>query len=209
MKRWGMARRAVRPALGHTALPSAPRSARLLALLGLAWGAAVPAGAEGQRYSAKDGEVVFISTAPLQEFRGVSPNLTGQVDFESRGVSFFIDLETLDSGNRRRDRDMRQIYLETQRHPFATFQGTFVEPLNPQTLRADSVRVEGIFTLRGIEKPITIRGLVTREGSALRVRATWPLLLGDFGIERPRILFYQVSETLTLTLDILLRPEAL
>jgi polyisoprenoid-binding protein YceI len=167
-----------------------------------------PALVEAQRFRASDGEVAFISTAPLQEFRGVSPHLTGQVDFASRSVSFFIDLETLDSGNRRRDRDMRRNYLETQRYPFATFDGTFVGTLDPRRITADSVRVEGTFTLRDIERPITVHGLVTREGEALRVRASWPLLLGDYGIERPRILFYEVSETLTLEINILLRPES-
>jgi polyisoprenoid-binding protein YceI len=179
-----------------------------LAFAGIACLLVDPGLAEAQRFSARDGEVAFVSTAPLQEFRGVSPHLTGQVDFVSRGVSFFIDLETLDSGNRRRDRDMRRNYLETERYPFATFNGTFVGMLDPRTITADSVQVEGMFTLRDIERPITVRGLVTREGEGLRVRASWPILLGDYGIERPRILFYEVSETLTLEINILLRPES-
>jgi polyisoprenoid-binding protein YceI len=178
-----------------------------LGALGLGLGVAA-APAEGQRFEASNGEVVFISRAPLQEFRGVSPHLTGQVDFATRQVSFFIDLETLDSGNRRRDRDMRRNYLETDRFPFATFNGTFPGALDPQTLVSDSVEVEGVFVLRDIEHPLTVRGQVQREGEGLRVRASWPLQLGDFGIERPRILFYEVSETLTLEIDILLRSVA-
>jgi polyisoprenoid-binding protein YceI len=179
----------------------------LPALLALVWTAGAPAPSEGQRFYAEDGEVAFVSTAPLQSFRGVSPHLTGLVDLATGEVSFFIDLETLDSGNRRRDRDMRRNYLETQRHPFATFNGTYEGTLDPRSPESSPVRVEGVFSLRGIERPLTTRGEVIREGEALRVRASWPLLLGDFGIERPRILFYEVSETLTLEIDILLRPE--
>ncbi len=171
------------------------------------WFAAAPAATEAQRFYAEDGEVAFISRAPLQEFRGVSPHLTGLVDFSTREVSFFIDLETLDSGNRRRDRDMRRNYLETQRYPFATFNGTFEGALDPRTLTADSVQVEGVFTLRDREQRLSVRGQVTRELQGIRVRASWPLQLGDFGIERPRILFYEVNETLVLEIDILLRPE--
>lgn len=181
------------------------RSAVLLALGLGAFGAPE---AHAQRFFADDGEIAFVSRAPLQEFRGVSPHLTGQVDFATGEVSFFVDLETLDSGNRRRDRDMRRNYLETDRYPFAVFNGSFDGALDPATLVADSVQVEGVFALREIEQPITVRGEVTRAQGGLRVRASWTLALGDFGIERPRILFYEVSETLTLELDILLREES-
>jgi len=185
-----------------------PWNLAAITLLGIATALGSPVEGHGQRFGAQNGEVAFVSTAPLQTFRGVSQHLTGQVDFATRGVSFFIDLETLDSGNRRRDRDMRQNYLETQRFPFATFNGTFGAALDPQTLTSDSVQVEGVFTLRDTQRPITVRGEVTREGRGLRVRASWPLLLGDYGIERPRILFYEVSETLTLEINILLLPES-
>lgn len=180
----------------------------LPALLGLVWLAGGPVLAEAQRFYAEDGEVAFTSTAPLQSFRGVSPHLTGLVDLATGEVSFFIDLETLDSGNRRRDRDMRRNYLETQRYPFATFNGTYEGSMDPRTLASGPVQVEGVFSLREIERSLATRGEVIREGDALRVRASWPLLLGDFGIERPRILFYEVSETLTVEIDILLRPES-
>jgi hypothetical protein len=69
------------------------------------------------------------------------------------------------------------------------------------------VQVEGVFTLRDREQRLSVRGQVTRELQGIRVRASWPLQLGDFGIERPRILFYEVNETLVLEIDILLRPE--
>jgi len=179
-----------------------------LAFLGLAAASGGAVEAQGQRFGARDGEIAFVSTAPLQQFRGVSPHLTGEVDFASRGVSFFVDLATLDSGNRRRDRDMRRSYLQTERYPFATFNGTFQGSVDPRTLTTDSVEVVGVFTLREIERPLTVRGEVSREGEGVRVRASWPLLLGDFGIDRPRILFYEISESLTLELDILLLPES-
>jgi polyisoprenoid-binding protein YceI len=178
-----------------------------IALLGavLALGA-VPASA--QRYVTQSGTVSFISTAPLQSFRGTSKTLNAEVSFSSKRVSFFVDLETLDSGNARRDRDMRQNFLETARFPFAIFNGSFSADLDPATLTEAAVEVEGVFELREIRKPLVVRGTVTRVPEGIRVVASWTLALSDFGIERPRVLLYELSETLTLEIDIVLRPDS-
>jgi polyisoprenoid-binding protein YceI len=183
-------------------------------LLGLALLGAGAEDARAQSFYAEDGFIAFTSGATLHTFQGRSQRLTGRVDFADRTVSFYVDLETLDSGNRRRDRDMRQNYLQTRTHPFARFEGRMPEGLTFEALaretppRETPVRVEGTFTLRGIERPIVVQGTATRVPEGLRVIAQWTLRLGDYGIERPRVLLLEVSEEQTIDLDIVLRPES-
>ena len=178
----------------------------MVGLLGVAGVLGVPAYAAAQTYFADNGYVEFVSRAPLLEFKGVSSTLTGFVDLEAGTVDFFIDLETLDTDNRRRDRDMRRNYLETARHPFAEFMGEIRSALDPTALDDTPVQVLGSFTMRGISRELEVTGSVTREGDGLRLRASWALELSDFNIDRPRVVFYELSDTQTINIDILLRP---
>jgi len=164
--------------------------------------------ARAQSFYAQDGFIAFTSGATLHTFQGRSQALTGRVDFEGRTVSFYVDLETLDSGNRRRDRDMRQNYLQTRTYPFAQFEGRMPEGLSLDALaRETPVRVEGSFRLKGVERPIVVEGTATRVPEGVRVVARWTLQLSDYGIERPRVLLFEVSEEQTIDLDIVLKPE--
>ncbi|TVR65699.1 MAG: YceI family protein [Gemmatimonadales bacterium] len=177
-------------------------------LLGVAGLFGVPASAAAQTYFADDGYVEFVSRAPLLEFKGVSNTLTGFVDLEAGTVDFFIDLETLDTDNRRRDRDMRRNYLETARYPFAEFMGEIRSSFDPGSLGDTPVQVVGRFTMREISRDLEVTGSVTREGDGLRLRASWTLELSDFDIDRPRVVFYELSDTQVVNIDILLRPGA-
>lgn len=175
-------------------------------LLGVAGLFGLPTSAAAQTYFADDGYVEFISRAPLLEFKGVSNTLTGFVDLEGGTVDFFIDLETLDTDNRRRDRDMRRNYLETSRYPFAEFMGEIRSPVDAESLGQTPVQVTGRFTMREISRDLDVTGSVTRERDGLRVRASWSLELSDFNIDRPRVVFYELSDTQVVNIDILLRP---
>ena len=60
-----------------------------------------------QSYYAENGTVNFTSSVPLYEFTGTSNQLTGRINLADSTVDFYVDLETLDSGIKKRDKDMR------------------------------------------------------------------------------------------------------
>lgn len=176
-----------------------------LAVLALTMG--IHTGAQAQVYQADDGSVSFTSRAPLLTFTGTSEHLTGYINLESGEVDFFVDLNTLDTGNRRRDRDMRQVYLETEKYPFAEFTGQLTGEVNPDAAGKQEVGVSGKFTMRGISRDVEISGTLEFSGEGLRAEAEWEILLSDYNIDRPRIVFYELSETQQVSINILLKKE--
>ena len=184
-------------------------SAGLFALL-FVWGMLIPNSTlplESEapvRFVSTEGSVQFVSRAPLLEFTGRSEQLNGLIDFEMQTLDFFVDLETLDTRNRRRDRDMRRNYLETHRFPFAEFTGRFLTPVTAELTERTPVTVTGNFTMREISREMQVQGFITPEDGGLRVTASWEIRLEDFNIERPRIVFYELSEVQQVSIDILL-----
>ena len=178
-----------------------------LILSGLFHAFQLPVEQAGKVFFADDGYVEFVSSAPLLEFKGTSTHLTGKVNLDDMSVDFFVDLSTLDTGNRRRDRDMRQVYLETETYPFAEFFGKLASGFNPDVPGEQNVNVKGSFTMRDISRDVTVAGTMVRTPDGIRVRASWEILLSDFNIDRPSILFYELSEVQKVSIDIILKQQ--
>lgn len=155
-----------------------------------------------QSFMADDGYVEFVSTAPLLEFEGVSENLTGLIDLEKMMVDFYLDLNTLETGIQRRDRDMRNSYLETDKFPFAEFTGELISEFDPGLMETQEARVTGTFKIHGVEREIEVDGTLTPDGDSLHLEASWVVLLEDYNIDRPGILFYELAEEQTVNISI-------
>lgn len=163
---------------------------------------------QGQSFKADNGYVEFVSTAPLLEFKGVSENLTGLIDLETMLIDFYVDLNTLETGIRRRDRDMRNSYLETDKYPFAEFSGELISKFDPTLTEEQEVKAAGTFKIHGTEREIDVVGTLTPNGNALQLNASWVVLLEDYNIARPKVLFYELAEEQTVNISIqLVRTE--
>ena len=165
----------------------------------------IPGISYSQVFKADGGYVEFISRAPLLEFKGTSNHLAGLVDTEQNLVDFYVDLNTLETGIRRRDRDMRNTYLKTDLYPFAEFTGELVTPFDPALNQKQDVKVSGLFRIHGVERRIEVNGTLEAVNGGLNLEATFEILLEDYDIERPRVLFYELADEQIVNISILLQ----
>jgi len=175
-------------------------------LLLLAWVAMAAAPVSGQAFRTESGTAQFTSSVPLHTFTGTSDRLAGRIDLAEGVVDFYLDLETLDTGIGKRDKDMRKT-LETDRWPFASFYGTLAPPLDSTSTAAQAVRVSGTFSIHGVEREIEVEGTIRRSQDGLHVQAAWSLDLDDYDITPPRLLIVKVDEIQRIRIEALLTPE--
>jgi len=162
---------------------------------------------QAQEYVGRGGYVEFVSTAPLLEFKGTSNELNGLIDLNQNLVDFYVDLNTLETGIRRRDRDMRNSYLKTDQFPFAEFTGELISNFDPGLSGTQNVLVKGLFKIHGVEREIEVEGTLISDGDRLELEASWVILLEDYNIERPRVLFYELADEQTINISIHLTNE--
>jgi polyisoprenoid-binding protein YceI len=177
---------------------------RILAII--AW-ILLPILGYGQEYECENGTAIFLSVAPLSEFEGTSAALKGLINFDKGNVDFYLDLNTLKTGITLRDKHMKENYLETKKHPFAEFTGSLVnfKKEDFQAMGTDSLKVvaAGIFKMHGIEKNMTMTGsLIRKSDSQFQLNASFEVLLSDFNISRPSILFYELAESQSVTVSL-------
>jgi polyisoprenoid-binding protein YceI len=187
--------------------------AHLLAglVLGLAWGASA---ADAPTWQLAEGEVRV--TCPLTvggSFEAKTSSLAGTLVLAaSRPPSFSgeiaVDLRTLDTGIDLRNSHLKEGYLEV------TKADGFDKALLTD-LRLDNVDVatfqghtgfSGTFLVHGIKKPVTGQVEVHREGSNIRVEASFPVVLSDHGIALPQYLGVGVKNQVQVKVKLVARP---
>jgi polyisoprenoid-binding protein YceI len=160
--------------------------------------------------------VSFLSDAPLEDFEGVTDRidgfallsgegLWGETDLEASEFYFEVDLASLDTGIGLRNRHMRRNYLETERFPFASFQGR-VTHLAADGFGGFQITASGTFGIHGVDRPREIPCVVTPEESNLSVRCGFSVNLTHHNIEIPKLMFMKVGEVMEVELDFYLEP---
>ena len=64
--------------------------------------------------------------------------------------------------------------------------------------------VSGTFKLHGVEQQIEVDGILEPNGDGLQLDASWIVLLKDYDIDRPGILFYELAEEQEISISVLL-----
>ncbi len=158
--------------------------------------------AYGQKYMTEEGRAVFLSDAPLSSFEGESDYLAGLVDLDQNLLDFYLDLNTLKTGIGLRDRHMRENYLETEEFPFAEFTGKLQEIPELEMNQEIPVNAIGKFKIHGVEREIEVSGFLTRVAKdEVQLDATFEILLSDYEIPLPKLVFYELAENQKVTLS--------
>lgn len=161
-----------------------------------------------QAYQTETGKAVFLSKAPLNEFTGESDQLQGLINLEKNLVDFYLDLNTLQTGIGLRDRHMRDNYLETEKYPFAEFTGKMLRVPDLQNGQAKEVTVNGKFKIHGVERDVKIEGLLQQlKNGELSLKANFDVLLGDYDIPLPKLVFYELAEKQAVSIEAVLKPN--
>ena len=115
--------------------------------------------------------------------------------------SVVVDLRTIDTGIALRNDHLREKYLEVERG--AGYDQAVLSDVVLQGLNADAPAGKGSFTgslmLHGVKKTVTGPVEIRQAGTAWRVRASFPVNLPDYNIEKPRYLGVGVRDTVQVS----------
>lgn len=160
--------------------------------------------------------VRFLSKAPLEEFEGVTDRIDGYVLLDSETLRetpsggttemyFEVDLTSLDTGIGLRNRHMRDNYLEVAEYPYATYAGTIdeVTATAPGQFRVNSL---GTMAIHGREQPLSVACDVSELGDGYSITCSFQILLSDFAIKIPKVMFLKVADEVRIELDFAVQP---
>jgi polyisoprenoid-binding protein YceI len=160
-------------------------------------------------------EIVFISKAPLETFKGRTHQVSGWVDFDPNDLTgplsfeIAVDLASFDTGKDKRNRHMRENHLETDRYPRAWFRGGTVRGATKVELAAgDEARVTmaGTLDLHGVQRVVLCEATLRRTGDGVELESGFEVKLSDHAIDRPKFLVMKLADEQQVEVRLHLRP---
>lgn len=141
-------------------------------------------------------EVFFRENNRLFTAVGVTDAVSGEITASrarpahARIAEIVVDLRPLKSDSDRRDRALREKYLDTNRFPHARLSGARLHGLPPTVTDGEAFRYSlvGDLTLHGVTRATTWQGEATVTGDTLRGVARTSVKMSQFGIEVPSLL---------------------
>ncbi|MGH7370749.1 MAG: YceI family protein [Candidatus Methylomirabilales bacterium] len=151
------------------------------------------------------GEVVFVADARLHDFEGRTTAVSGLVRADGLAEAVgcvVIEAKGLDTGIGLRNRFMWEDHLEVGKFPAIRFLLTGLSDLRREAGRI-GLTLEGELTLHGVTRRLRIPATVSPVDGRFEVEGRTPLLMSDYGIERPAFLFVTVKDEVEVRFRVL------
>jgi len=119
-----------------------------------------------------------------------------------------VDLSTLDTGIELRNTHLREKYLEVARgaeFASAVISGVRLDKAGTSTFRGQTP-FAGTLLLHGVRRPMAGQAEIRSEGNDVRVLASFPLRIDDYGIAAPRYLGVGVKNEVQVKISLLVTP---
>ena len=159
-------------------------------------------------YMAGNGEVKFISKAPLETIRATSKKLSGALDIDKRTFAFSIPISSFEGFNSPLQKEhFNENYLESDRIPKATFTGKVIEELNLALPGTYTVRAKGNMNIHGVDKEMIIKSKIVSAAGQLDVESSFTVALKDFNINIPKLVNQKIAEEIFVDVKMDLLPK--
>lgn len=159
------------------------------------------------RFSVEEGEIRFVSEAPLEVIRAQSDALRGLIDIEQQSFAFSLPISTFEGFNSPLQRvHFNENYMESKIYPEATFAGKIIEDIDLTTDAGYDVRVKGKLDIHGVTRERIMRGKISSSGGRIYISCDFDVVLEEHNIRIPRIVHQKIAEVIQVSVEASLKP---
>lgn len=152
--------------------------------------------------STKESNIRYLLKSPLHDVHGHSEDVDGTALIAKDGkgsVSIRVPVESFESGNHSRDSRMQEV-TEANRFPWVELKATCHQVQPPEGFPSVIVRsCKARLKFHGLEQDLEVPVTITYEtGNRIYVKSNFSISLESFQVERPKIAFMKVDDTLQI-----------
>lgn len=159
-----------------------------------------------QRYMAEGGMISFYSDAPVENITATNQNVTSIFTASTGAIAFSVPVRDFEFEKKLMKEHFNDKYMESDRFPRSTFSGAIIgysmNASGPQRVRA-----KGKLTIHGIVHEIDVPGSFEVKDGGIVMKTRFNVLLADYGIRIPQLLWENISEEIQITVDLTYNPK--
>lgn len=158
--------------------------------------------------------LTFDVSAQLHQVHGTSSAFSGIItgdpaDITGARIQISLDPKTFDTDNQSRDKVMREKSLEIDKYPAIEFTSTSIEASAKDLVegKATDATIKGTLKLHGMEKEMSVPVKILLQGDKLTADAGMALVLDEWNIFRPRVVFFRLQNDIKIHFKIVAVKE--
>jgi YceI-like domain len=160
----------------------------------------ISASAFSQKYVSENSTVSFFSDAAIEDISGKNSKASSIFNLATGEIVFSIPIKDFQFEKALMKEHFNEKYMETEKFSKSTFQGKIID-FQPDMVGEQKVRAQGKLTIHGETKNIDIAGTIEKQGSKLVMKSKFFVVLEDYKIMRPQLLWQNIAEQVEVTLE--------
>lgn len=159
-------------------------------------------------YICKNGQVSFLSDAPLELIKASAKSLSGVLNIKDRSFLFLIPTKSFEGFNSSLQRiHFNEDYMESDIYPNSTFKGKIIEEVDLSKSGEYKIRAKGKMNIHGVENDRIVRCDLSVSENKIDVKASFTVFLEDHHITIPSIVNQKIADEIKLDINLTLTPS--
>ena len=152
------------------------------------------------QYEVTSNKIVYYGVHALHKWEGSTTKTTGTLTYDKNKKTYScnitVPLNTFSSGNDNRDSNMLT-YCNAITYPDIIFKSKMIAVNN------ESIDIEGIIEFAGKKRNLTtVANLIELNENEFSIQGEFEILLSDFGIPQPSLLFIKMEDNILIKYSI-------
>lgn len=153
--------------------------------------------ASGQRYVSDSSYVDFFSSAPLEDIAAENRRSNSVLDIETGEFVFRVPIKGFEFDKSLMQEHFNENYLESDRYPYAFFKGKLQDWKS--VYGRQKVLAAGEMEIHGVRNNVEISGTIDYAETAIKVETSFSVALDEYKIDKPKAVFYNIADTIEVT----------
>ena len=158
------------------------------------------------KYFTRTGSVMFDAEGKLddvEEIKAKNTTATCVLDATTGQMEWAVTMNKFIFASSLMQKHFNENYIESEKYPKATFKGKIndISKVNFTTDGTYPVAVAGTMNLHGVTKEISVKGVVTVEKGKILVSSGFEVLLKDYKIDIPTVVFVKIAESAKISIS--------
>lgn len=166
--------------------------------------ALVGTNAVGQKYLSGTSYIRFYSEAPLEDIEATNEEARSVLDLGTNKIVATVPVTGFQFEKKLMQEHFNENYLESDKYPQATLTAQLegVDWNNPEK----EITAKGEMTIHGRTNEVDLKGTVVKNGDDIVVEAVFMIQLQDYKIKIPKAVFYNIAESVEVTVKFTYQP---
>ena len=163
---------------------------------------------QAQIVTSHSARLSFFSEAPIENIKAESYTGVSALNLSTEAIYFKVPMRSFEFKKSLMQEHFNENYLESNKYPFAEFNGKIKEQVDLTKDGTYPVTVQGELNIHGVKKSYIVKAELKVMGGEISANSTFPVKLVDHEIKIPRLVIKNIAEIVQVTVSASYKPDS-